>query len=441
MDQEGAAHPTESPRRVTGVLVLLVVVVLVGWFARTPGTTPEDEADPDELIGEETTAPPAPTPEGIDEPVEGLFGLGLDEVLPVIQGTWREIVPPGGGTANPNAPPVMLWDGTEVVVIDPGGAHAYDPITDAWRRLPDLPTTRWDSGGVAGVVPGDVVVIVDTGRVVTGPDEVRRSAAWTLRDGGWQELETIPDAVQLLGAVDGQILSARRPPGRPPATGTELWLSDPSAGEPVKLPSPPSPIVADEAIDTPDGFVVLGSQLLGGAGTEDDPFRSALVGLHWADNAWTVLDLPANDLTGGTWVPHPTGRVLDSDPAGGLVLFGGRPGGPGVSGIVYDLGSGDWQSVPVPVTEQMAAALGTPDLAVAWDGADTVWIYGGHPSAIHLAMDLSDGDLRVARPAGGRMQAGLHWDGEGLLLLSGLGMSGPVGTIQRWTPSPSDLTD
>lgn len=369
--------------------------------------------------------------------------LGLDEVLPVVEGTWQELVPPGGDW-DPTPYRVSLWDGTEVVVVDTVSAQAYDAGRDTWRSLPNLPSDELEHE-LQGVVVDGTVVVADT----VGPDRLRsvtltvapeaedvgRSDAWALVADRWEPVTAVPDAVELIGVADGQIISARYA-GSQAAPRVQLWRSDMTGSDPTALPPPPMAMQATQVIDTPDGFVVLGSQVVDGSGSEVDPFVLEGVGLHWVQGAWEVLDLPDTDFLGAAavWVPVPPGRAQNPDPAGGLVIVGGQHDEPDIPGVAYDLATGNWTTIDVPPIERESATR-FPWWTAAWDGNDTVWVYGGYPSSIHLALDLPTGQLRVAEPTGGRVRADLHWDGEGLLLLGGFGPSGPVSVVERWTPA------
>lgn len=414
------------------------VVGLVGWLTRSPLTPDSDGLTVDEIAA--PTAKATPTPPGT--PRETLVPamasmMGLDEVLPVIDGVWQEISPPSGnGIAA--APKVMVWDGTEVTVIGTKVVQAYRPATDNWRRLADLPVQEARQRVLSGVAVDNTVIVADTLPNVPLTEEARRSAAWAMVNGSWQDVTTIPDSAQFLGAVDGKVLSARYPGSIRPRA--QLWLSDPMGEEPQRLPDPPRPITGGQAIDTPDGFVLLGSEYIGGTGSQQDPFVTHSVALQWSEEAWEVLDFPDVDLSGAavTWVPVPTGRAQNPDPAGGLAVFASRQGGPGIAGIVYDLASNDWVSVPVPVTETIESRFPNPPLAAAWDGARTVWVYGGGPAPIHLSLDLVTGRLSVAAPTSGFADADLHWDGDSLLLTGGFGPTGPANALRRWTPNRAD---
>lgn len=380
------------------------------------------------------TAPPAtdepPTPA---REIGTGANLGLDEVLPVVDGVWRELTPPAQVGPNPHR--AAVWDGQQVVAAVERTATAFDPATNVWRPLPDLPIGADPQQQLQGVAVEGTPVMVASTAFIPAPEGPGRSQAWALVDDVWLEVTSIPAESDILGAVDGRILSVRYP-GPGPTPRPQLWLSDPAAGAPDPLPDPPVPVIVTDAIETPEGFVILGSREVGGTGAHDDPFRLDSHALQWDGQTWRELSIPDMDLigAGATWVPIPPGRSGEPDPAGGLVLVGPTASSQQLVVTSIDLANGEVDSSPLPITEELQRAGHIGGLSAAWDGADTVWVYGGYPTPLHLSLGLSTGELRVAQTTGGRTGADLVWAGEGLVLLGGFGATGQVETISRWTP-------
>ena len=433
MEWEGVHEHRPRRRWLVGWVVLAAAVI--GWLVRSPAEMRELHVDP---TPEPTVAEVAPSPT-VQAP-EGLFGV--DDVLPVARGRWREHLPPGGWDATQER--VALWDGTEVVVVDASSAWAYDPAVDQWRGLPAPPSVDTGKGDRQGlVVDGTVVVNADSasGRspssnVLPPTEEAGRSAAWALTADDWAPVTSIPDDVAMLGAADGAIISARYTRNGD-ALQMSLWQSVVTADEPTALPPPPVAVQFAQVVDTPDGFVVLGSTVVGGTGSAIDPFEYEGVGLHWARDGWVVLDLPATDLLGAAavWVPAFPGAAPDPGPEGWLMIIGGQHVGPEVPATGHDLATGVTVDLVLPRIEQPRDDR-CCWWSAEWDGQDTVWVFGGYAEAVQLAVDLPTGQLSVASPTAGRVRAELAWDGEGLLLLGGFGLSGPVDVVERWAPTP-----
>lgn len=401
---------------------------LTGGFV--PGGATHEGGRIDRWIPAE--APPIPpvtsTPPG-DSRTGG--NLGLDQVLPLVEGVWRELMPPGQQT-EPSVPRAFVWDGEHAVVAAGRDASAWDPTTNVWTQLPDLPLA--DAQNLQGVAADGTVIVAAATPVIPAPDAPGQSPAWALVNGEWNDVTSIPGEADLVGVVNGDILSARYP-GAAPTPEAQLWLSDPAADAPQRLPDLPLAMTVTNVVSTPGGFVVIGSREVGGTGAVDDPFQFTSHAFQWDGQTWRELSIPDVDLTGAavTWVPSTRAQDAPSDPAGGLLVVGPTAGNNQLVVTSLDLANGEVERLPIPLTEQLRRAGPIGDLAAVWDGADTVWVYGGLPTPLHLNISLISGQVQVAEPAGARSGMTLVWDGDGLLLLGGFDATGPVQTLSRWT--------
>jgi hypothetical protein len=103
---------------------------------------------------------------------------------------WRTLPP---SPLSPRTDPVAVWTGKEVWIL--GGAErerdaaAYDPATNRWRRLPDLPAAAI-AGQTGAVWTGDELVL--TG--LTGDaNQYLPTTTYALRDGKWLPLRVGPE--------------------------------------------------------------------------------------------------------------------------------------------------------------------------------------------------------------------------------------------------------
>jgi hypothetical protein len=106
-------------------------------------------------------------------------GLGYFDdgaLYDVVANSWKQVAPgPLGAQATVGA----VWTGSEFVVVSGPGPHsgsaaAYNPATDSWRRLPDLPTTPASASLL--LVSGRIVVFGAGASYVLSPD----GASWSL---------------------------------------------------------------------------------------------------------------------------------------------------------------------------------------------------------------------------------------------------------------------
>jgi hypothetical protein len=123
-------------------------------------------------------------------------------------GTWRITAPaPIDGRMRPAA----VWTGTEMIVWggDPFGdgfadGAAYNPTTDTWRRLPDAPLGP--TGAPVAVWTGDEVVIFGAYHVGDAPTNDRRfgdtaAAAYNPATDEWRPLADLPGETSTWQAV------------------------------------------------------------------------------------------------------------------------------------------------------------------------------------------------------------------------------------------------
>ncbi|MEE8600976.1 Kelch repeat-containing protein [Euzebya tangerina] len=309
--------------------------------------------------------------------------------------------------------------------------RAYDPDTGTWRRLPDLPDDRsLGSERRAFVLEGQVVV-VDTEwppPATEGPVDGIRTGAWVLEE-EWVAVEPPPPG-NLIGTIDDMVLVARvrQPPDErdPAIVDYSRW----TPGGSIAPLDVPDEILVDFLVDTPDGFVLIGRPTL-----EADPPTGPVVYAFTDGRSWRRLpDAPVfSSAEGSMWLP---GGLV----AGQLVLAGGLVDESGVAIASLDLeeaqqdADASWETVRLPLDPSAAETGVRAWLALAWDGLGTVYAYGTDPSPIFVSFGIESGELSVAVHDGRSVRGTLHWAGSQLLLLGGLGDSGPVAEVRAWSP-------
>jgi hypothetical protein len=213
----------------------------------------------------------------------------------------------------------VLWTGEEVLVL---GKHAaaYDPATDRWRRLVDLPPTLADDRAEFTVAGGDVFARV----VRRGISTVYR---YDVAADRWDGVRS-PDVVDLhLVGTEERLLALRRCtcPDDPPSEHvldleTLRWSALDAEVDPPVAPGPVQ-VVGDtlyRPVDDDDVEVLpAGSRRWGVVDTEGEPawgWEGEVVGdlIVWANQPFAI-DTPdtyppevhAYDTSEATWVDVP----------------------------------------------------------------------------------------------------------------------------------------
>jgi N-acetylneuraminic acid mutarotase len=240
--------------------------------------------------------------------------------------------------------------------------EAYDPQTDAWRRLPDLPATMHHLH--AAEVDGEVIVA----GFLTGFDFEEDGRVFRLPPGGdaWVAGTPMPD-----GEARGSGITA--------VVDGEVWvLGGFREGEAVPLVSSYEP-VADAWTTRPPlaqpkdhlaGGVVDGT-LVAAAGRDGRLSRNSATAEVFDDGGWAEVARLA----------RPRGGVVSTVHDGRLWVFGGE-GNDGMFPDVeaYDPSSDTWEAaedMPTPIHGAGAASV---------DGA--IWIPGGGVAQLFQATDV-----------------------------------------------------
>lgn len=361
--------------------------------------------------------------------------VGLDRVLPVIQGSWSDSPAIANGLpveAGPFQVDMVWreWATPEVVVLAGPDVGAYDPVADLWRALPSLPPDV-DPRVLRQVVAagGGVYVVVGADAPqLTSPD-VQQPSGWLLRGSTWEP------ATFVAGTIVGTcceglavVVHASSSP-EDTAVGSAVSVVDPSSGTITRLPDLPAPVEVSFATPVPDGFVLLGGHLE--AADRGTLQRPAVLRWSWAQEGWSRLPDPPAAPGAATWVGGFDG------PDGRLVAVGTAENPTRLTFMTLDLGSAAWiDEVVVPLDDLGVRRTGARGLAVAWDGARTVWAYGGYAASIHLAYGLPTGELLTARPTFARTGGELVWHDGRLVLYGGWGTAGQSTTVGVWQAPP-----
>lgn len=329
-----------------------------------------------------------------------------------------------GGAAMPPCPPGADCVGPDGSQVRTDGA-AYDPASDTWRPIADLPLpllqtrSTWTGSEVVVVgAPYDAQTAQPQAAFAYGPVADR-----------WRQLPDPPEDAYR-GVWSGTELvfaaSANRPQEGSPATGAD-WALDPVAGTWRKLPADPSGATFDRNVTwVGDRFLVTGLPNVDGHGSDGRPYRVAEY--RPETDAWTVLapstvgfwDSRFYFLDGKLVNPSQDANVATSDalPPGGQL----------------DLRTGRWTGIAqTPLTAE-ELFLGCPLPAVGPAGD---WLIGGGPVLVSLDPPTTSfvadcADLTVPEVAA--------WTGDELLVWGGPDADYRTTLNQgyRWTPPDPD---
>lgn len=376
-------------RRIRGLrrglaAVMVLAVGVGGWMVtqRTPSDTSVefiDRADPDRAVDEVRWSP---LPKSPLTPRWGSYAAWTDEEF-VVWGGYADTGTVGEESADDGAaydpdtghwrriaqspiPGMRLgrsvWTGVELWVLggegDPNGrtamtaAAAYDPDTDSWRGLPDVPAqlhaAAWSPRTREAVVVGPGV-----GR--SGPRGV-----WALGadDDRWRELPATPTLARRLDADHPELSLVAGDGTAYLVTTAATWrlnLRDPAGW--ARLPDRPTTDASAEApraVWTGAGLLTVG------------PAGSALYGPTADGDAWTTLPPPPISID-FDWLDWSLLTVHD-----GAVAVDLRAG----TVAAFDVATARWSALPdVPLQTRTGGAVaegtdGDTDIVFAWGGSD-----------------------------------------------------------------------
>ncbi len=432
-----AVGPSHRRRRGLGPLVVagLLVALGVAVVSLPPSGEPEDSGPSDET-GDETSddltvvpdAPDAPDwPDGTaDDPdrpeptasPEPVRRAGRD--APV--GSWRSL--PIDERIAPRADPVMVWTGQDVLVWggrDNEGWRAdgglYDPRSDHWRPLPEVPA-RATSATSGTWVDGHLVVL--------GADDGEGDAAHGLLspEGGWTPAVAAPDEHWRWSSAtrwgDRVVVAGRDSAGHPGFLGgTAFAAYDPSADEWEALGRAPLAMLHSMAS--------AGEHLIAVGHYSPDADRLAATALDPDSGSWSAPDFAP---ISGNWTPR-----VSADPERDRVLVVGAAHERGLTHVAATWSVEDGWTVlhdpPRGLSRAGPQAFPTFAGTVVWTPGD--------PGASHL---LSEDDgvgerpgrwRRLATPpdAVGR-EARAVWTGQELVVAGGRGDRGATGQAALW---------
>ncbi len=262
---------------------------------------------------------------------------------------------------------VVAWQ-AEVVII--GGfdgvaavvdrVEAYDPLSDSWRLLPDLPVPLHHA--LAVVHDGSLFVLGGN----TGFDFAPWGAGYVLEPDAtdWAPATTMPVGAERGAAVVGVLAGRVHVVGGLGVDGVtdEHHAWDPSTDAWVELAPLPEPT------DHAAGGVIDGRLVVAGG-------RSGPIGSHRPDT-W-IYDPDADAWSEGPAMPTGRGGAAGAVLGGSLYVFGGEGNPDDESGVfpqaeVWDVAAEAWSALgpmPTPIHGTGATAI---------DGQ--IWIPGGAPN-------------------------------------------------------------
>jgi Sporulation and spore germination len=278
-----------------------------------------------------------------------------------LAGSWR-LLPPAPIAAQADG--TSVWTGRELLVLGRGGAAAYAPRRNAWRRLASLPAARY--------------------RVAwTGKEALAWGRAAFAYDGSWRRLPKPPVAEPAFVAWTGrELIGWSRSGGTAYRPATRRWRR-----------LPPAPFLGSAAWTGRELIVVSGSRAAAfapasgwrelpplpeprdGASTVWDGTELLVVGGNTAPARGFAYDPKAN-----SWrrlAPMDSGRAHAAAVWTGqrLLVWGGETGRPGAfvippHGLAYDPRADRWSPLP------QAPLQGRLDPTAAWTGRSVI-VWGG----------------------------------------------------------------
>ena len=450
-------------RPVTGVVIGLLVVAVVGWLARSdatdgmaalPGPTAASAtatAEATATATPEATATATPTP--FEAPSQGpRRPPAIDASVPRVTGTWLTDLP----DAPIDVPAVHLgvWTGDQLVVGFEEEIAAFDPWGQSWRTLPSHPDGRAD---------GRHVVLVEG--FLDGP-------VTDLRDPAGEWMQRI--------AVVG-----RAPSCDAPLPCARVDLLDPVAGTWEDVPDPPAAVPTVDAVAWTRAELVLVWATRPPRGQAPGTVQPAVGGavLDWASRTWRMLPpLTLDDtLPGDGGGRRPDTRVIDLQATamrndGTVLVWGGRERASSFAAVL-DPSDDGWRVVPFPgsVSPRIGTWTSRGDLVVAGQTADMApwfgsirpnvrsweplaplpgaddprtslygWatapagertlLYGGYASSVFLSYDPAGYAWEVLDVDRPRVHAVAAWTGSEFVIWGGYTEAGPTVDVAIWRP-------
>lgn len=282
-------------------------------------------------------------------------------------GTWRPLTPLHGRKGNFEGRYWAVWTGKRMLVLGPFDFQAFDPLTNHWRQPAGA-----SGGGAGGLVVWSGHEMIDWGGGCCG-DASSGGSAYNPTTNAWRKLTPSPLAPsqQPIGAWTGRELiifvSGLDPDGKPyPAALARAAAYNPATDTWRRISPLPAPRSGANAVW--DGREVL---VVGGAGAPEGakPPGLASIGFAYdpATNGWRQLPPMGSGRRQAAMVW--TGRRL-------LVWGGSQTAGAGLPvtpsrGLAYDPAANRWSQFPG------APLLGRLDPMAIWTGRAMV-IWGGY---------------------------------------------------------------
>lgn len=295
--------------------------------------------------------------------------------------TWTEIAE---APISPRSEHVALWTGDRMIVCcgrvrgEPGAA-AYNPATDTWRKLPTSPVGRFDVGFAVAVWTGNEMIV--TGGITGGgTGTVRTTAAYDPETDRWRTLPDVPVALERRAAAvwTGEQMIVW------PTDGKGGWALDPQAERWTELPDAPDGArpVSASAVWTGHEVVIVGARpSSGGPGSEEKLVAAAY---RPSTGSWRTLDPGLPEAVAGSGNVGSQAAVWTGDRV--LVWTGSLGSGTDQRGTVvlaYNPDRNTWEQLPLA-----PRAMWRPELA--WTGSELVAI-GQEASLILTSRPPTDG--------------------------------------------------
>ncbi len=262
------------------------------------------------------------------------------------------------------------WDDTvnaSAAPDDPAGA-IYDPAQDSWRAIAPFPQGMGDlSPAIAAYwVDGRVIVLgVAAGGVSMPPGD--GAAAYDPTTDEWEALDDVPLPFESAGAAstgDGVVVVGPDTPRRsdntlPPGTAMAAAALDPTTGTWRALPTPPGAVRSGPVVAWTGTEVVVVGGYSGPTTALADGFELDLATGSWSSVPPAPLAIPSQGTPGGQGyavgrqvvVVH-TGPEVDSPP------------------LVYDAATGAWYQGPSWPTSRRGgdATVSSGTQLLTWGG-------------------------------------------------------------------------
>lgn len=460
----GGSEDQRRPR-LTGVLVGVAFVALVGWLARSEATdglaglplpsptaaqpsdrTPTASPSP----SERATRAQAPSEGPSQEPSQGPSRPpAIDPSIRRVTGTWLTDLP----EAPIDVPAVHrgVWTGDTLVVGFEDDVAAFDPWAQAWQPLPSHPDGRADGRQVL-LIEGHLddptpssrdqwtqrIAVVGREPSCDAPMPCARVDVLDPTDGTWTDVTDPPAAVPSVDAVawtgtELVLLWATAPP-RDQAPGTV----QPAVGAALldwatltwrMLP----PLVLDDTLPGDGGgrrrdtrVIALQATGMHPAGTvmvwgERERASSFAATFDPANDVWRVVPFPGLVAPlAGVWTSRSdlvvAGRTADDAPWFGSIRPAVR----------------SWEPLsPLPGVDDPRTSLYGWATATA---GEHVLLYGGYPSSAFLSWDPAGYAWEVLDVDRPRVNAVAAWTGSELVIWGGYTEAGPTVDVAIWRP-------